>query len=194
MTEAASAPENTTRGPSDLTKAVMIAMAIAVILAPLVLMWSMSGRLTPDIAYKWASTRDGAGAMTMVSTLALIGYMGVGISYHPGEKNIFSWILAMLVGWYALVYVMGVCIETKDHDGASNPYVRVQQATPDQFKELALVRQYPTVAAEIRRAAADGRVTKGEAHDIIEGPVLVDARSEEAKMRAERDRALVLSN
>lgn len=199
MTEATSTPEAdatpgmSTGGPSGLAKTVMGTIAIAVVFAPLILMWAMPDRLTPDIAYRWMSTDDGKLAMTLAATLALVLGVGVAVSYEFTEKNIFAEILAMVAGWYALVYVMGVCVETLDRTGASNPYVRAQQATPEQFRTLALVRRYPTVAAEMRRAAADGRVTKGEAHDIVEGTVLAEARTEEAERRAARDRAAVLS-
>lgn len=82
-----------------------------------------------------------------------------------------------MIGILSFVWTMA-CVMPSDSKGEWNPYVRRMEATAPQYEELAKAKSLPPVAAQIRQAAADGLIDRGEAHDILNGRTYFEASSE----------------
>jgi hypothetical protein len=194
-TDTAGSPSRRRTGgkPSKLEDVIMQTILLFVMAAPMIVMMTMSKRLTPDFLYALMSTDDYGSFMSLaiVGNLVVLGGLSI-LLWTRGHT--LSMGLVAYASWTLMIYTMGAGSEASDYEGASNPYVRAQTIEDDRYSDLAELRRYPVVAAEIRRAAADGRITKGEAYDIEHGQGLNDARAREYEARQARDRAAVLAS
>lgn len=98
--------------------------------------------------------------------------------------------LAAAVGtfWY-----MGAMICAMDIEGSRNPYVRARDAYPRSYDSLAVHSKDPGVAKLIGKARMDGRITQGEAYDILHSPQYDAAWVAAARLETARSRRAVLS-
>lgn len=182
------------RKPSKAEDAIIQTIMFTMMATPLVIMMTVPEKVTPDLLYAWGSTPGGSLAIMGIGwSGALLSIMVAGWLVLKHRDVLLATLIAS-ISWVSMIYSMGVYFETNDYDGERNPYVRAQTIEESRYSDLAALRRYPAVAAEIRRAAADGRITKGEAYDIEHGRALSDARSREYEARTARDRAAVLGS
>ena len=152
---------------------------------------TQSDHLMPDALQRSAVDPRTAGMMVLGGMAAFILSLFVGAAAMINAPRPFGWI-GGFVWWTTAAWIVTM-LWTLDPNGVTNPYVRAAPATQRDYARLAEVRGLPPVAALIRRATADGVLTRGEARDVLEGDVLAKARVADAKRRADADRAAVLA-
>lgn len=90
--------------------------------------------------------------------------------------------------WYMMAMLCAMDIE-----GSRNPYVRDRDAYPRSYDALAVHSKDPGVAKLIGKARMDGRITQGEAYDILHSPQYDAAWVAAARLETARSRRAVLS-
>lgn len=170
---------------------IAIAAVVVLLFGPLLVMALFSRSLTPDIVYRWDA--DGSALAYVLAG----GLLACVLAFMPhlidSGRSEMGKTAGLYLGSMLFLFVLGTGMEAMDIEGSHNPYVRSEPAYPRQYEELASARRFPRVADQMRLAASDGVVTKGEAYDILNGDVLRDARFEQGRRKAERARAEVLS-
>lgn len=98
------------------------------------------------------------------------------------------WITSAFVSW-----LMVTNLHSIDVDGKRNPYVRAKDAYAESYAQLAPFRNDPRIAPMIRRAKADGRITRGEAYDILHSAAYDAAWTDAQRAEDAKNRNAVLS-
>lgn len=146
--------------------------------------------LTPDFVDR--ANADGPSLLVMLGAFALcFGLLGLA-AMAMTRQWILTSIAATLGGWFAMMWMMASLLPA-DYDGEYNPYTRRMDPLPSQYEDLAAAKALPAVAAQIRKAAADGRIDRGEAHDILNGETYYAASAEAAEREREKVRRKVLA-
>lgn len=160
--------------PTTSDKIGMSIMALGNLLMAWVL-YTSTDAMTPDYVYRRAA--EGTGFIELGSLIVmLIGGISMTMISLRARLQIMPWITLLMttagIMWYFVVILHAV-----DFEGNSNPYVRAREADARAYDSLAVLKDDPSIAALIREARADGRITQGEAYDIINGPAYAAART-----------------
>lgn len=140
--------------------------------------------LTPDFVDR--ANADGPNLVIMLVAFATIfGLLGLA-AVTMSRQWILTGLVTSIGGWFTMMWVIA-SIFPSDYDGEYNAYTRRLDPLPSQYEDLAAAKSLPAVAAQIRTAAADGRIDRGEAHDILNGETYFAASAE----ASERERAAV---
>lgn len=147
--------------------------------------------LTPD----WVDLANSEGtdmglmfALMFVSMILLF----FGIVTRNFERHM-TGVVLILIGGFTLAWTLA-CIVPADTEGRYNHYTRRLDPLESQYEALSDVRKAPSVAELIRRAARDGRIDRGEAHDIMATRTYRDAAGVLAKnRRIAKNRDLIAS-
>jgi len=174
-----------------LTRTLVISAIVITLFGPTLAMALFARSLTPDIVYRW--TAEGWGGEYGLTGMALAAIVAALPGIVSGRTDSLESAWGMTLGWTIFVFTIGTGIAAVDLEGSHNPYTRAKPASAWQYADLASARRYPAVAAQIRKAASDGVMTTGEAHDILDGDVLRKAENDAAKVRLDRARADVLT-
>lgn len=168
------------RTPADASAAITIAALLPI---TIMVAWNADA-LTPDVVYQ-AGAR-GYDFVFGLAGLATAGLILMASIAFPSKGHVAT-TLAVLVSWFCIVWTFA-CSMQYDPEGSHNPYVRRMEPLPAQYEGLLAARSMPAVVEEIRRAATDGRIDRGEAYDILEGEVYLAAASEASRRKTEQTR------
>lgn len=165
-------------------------MLMAIIAIGSVAIFSNSRSLTPDFVDRVNADRWGI-LLTLGSILAgVVLLLGSGAAILR-RKNATGNVL-MLAGVFAMVW-WAACVIPSDYEGKYNPYVRRMEPLESQSEQLLEAKSLPPVANQIRQAASDGRIDRGEAHDILNSRSYFDARAVEYQGRQAETRRKLLT-
>jgi len=191
-----SAAHDTTPSPTERkaeqTTGDVVAMTVFVailVIGSVLILWN--GRaLTPDFVDR--AEADGPSLMlTLGAFTAILGFGFIsGIACLC--RMMLTSFLFVIAAWFTMVWTMASLMPF-DFDGRFNPYVRRMDPLPSQYEDLAAAKSLPAVAAQIRTATADGRVDRGEAHDILNGETYYAASAEAYRRKQETLRRKVLA-
>jgi hypothetical protein len=155
-----------------------------------ILIVSNGRELTPDFVDR--ANADGLspwimfGAFTTTFGLLILG------AYALSRRQALAAMALILAGVFAMMWMLASLLRT-DYDGEYNPYTRAMDPLTSQYEDLAAAKSLPVVAALIRTAAGDGRIDRGEAHDILNSRTYYDAGAAEYQRRQAKVRREVLA-
>lgn len=178
--------------PSDKDSegGVFTAILMTILIGGTILIFWNSRALTPDFIDR--ANADGPDGWLILTTLIIMLSLGALGLIGLMRRSILTSLLAMPLMWFSMIYMMA-CIMPSDYDGEWNPYTRAMDPRPRQYEELAEAKQLPSVAAMIRKASADGRISRGEAYDILHSQTYYDASAEKWRRDQEATRRKVLA-
>jgi hypothetical protein len=152
---------------------------ITLVVGTAFILWN--GRaLTPDFVDR-ANAEGSSEMLDIGSIAAMLGFTLI-CAVTLVKKMIRTSSFFMVAAWFTMVWTMA-SLARPDYDGRFNPYVRRMDPLPWQYEDLTAAKALPAVAAQIRAAAKDGRIDRGEAHDILDSRTYSDARAVEFRRR-----------
>lgn len=155
-----------------------------------VLMLCNGRALTPDFVDR--ANADGLDLSIMCAGFTTtFGLLILG-AFAISRRRVLTAMTSVLGGWFAMMWMMASLLRT-DYDGRFNPYTRAMDPLASQYEDLAAAKALPAVAVLIRTAAADGRIDRGEAHDILNSETYWDASEKEYQRRQAAVRRQVMN-
>ena len=184
MTDDTTATQSSTRDDTDMDTTKIDAIVRKIFfglfaLFSILILWN--GRaLTPDFVDR--ANADGLDLSIMFTAFGTTFALLILGAFAISRRRVLTAMALVLAGWFAMMWMMGSLLRT-DYDGRYNPYTRAMDPLASQYEDLADAKALPTVAAMIRTAAADGRIDRGEAHDILDSRTYSEASAAQQQRR-----------
>lgn len=136
--------------------------------------------LTPDIVDR-INSEGSSPLLTILCVITTFGMLLAGGAMLLRGRQVLASLL-MFAGLLTMTWWV-VCAMPWDYDGEYNPYVRLKDPLESQSQALLEAKSLPPVANMLRQAGRDGRIDRGEAHDILDSRTYSEASAAQQQRR-----------